>query len=210
MPKESEITYAFLDASNLFYGGEKILGWKIDYQKLLKYLRSKYRITKVFYYAGLDIGKYKPLSKNIDLDNLIRHFRDQLKKRDLREAEIVLIDKYIQRTKFYKKLAEFGYKLRIKPVKIFGNGDNTTKKANCDVDLTFDLMRYMSQYQKVVILSGDGDFVPVLEYLKKKKKKVVIMARGDRTAREMKQLAGGEFNDFLSLRDYLEYTPKIS
>lgn len=33
-------TYAFIDASNLFYGGEKSLGWKIDYKKLLKYLRK--------------------------------------------------------------------------------------------------------------------------------------------------------------------------
>ncbi|MFH0755516.1 MAG: hypothetical protein V1910_02520 [bacterium] len=33
-------TIAFIDASNLFYGGEKSLGWKIDYQKLLKYLRE--------------------------------------------------------------------------------------------------------------------------------------------------------------------------
>ena len=29
-------TYAFIDASNLFYGGEKSLGWKIDYKKLLE------------------------------------------------------------------------------------------------------------------------------------------------------------------------------
>jgi len=27
-------TYAFIDASNLFYGGEKSLGWKIDYARL--------------------------------------------------------------------------------------------------------------------------------------------------------------------------------
>lgn len=31
--------YAFIDASNLFYGGQKSLGWKIDYQKLLFYLK---------------------------------------------------------------------------------------------------------------------------------------------------------------------------
>ena len=30
---EQKITYAFIDASNLFYGGEKSLGWKIDYKK---------------------------------------------------------------------------------------------------------------------------------------------------------------------------------
>jgi len=32
--KENRDTiYAFIDASNLFYGGEKNLGWKIDYRK---------------------------------------------------------------------------------------------------------------------------------------------------------------------------------
>lgn len=43
-------TYAFIDASNLFYGGEKSLGWKIDYQKLLAYLKEKYGISKAFYF----------------------------------------------------------------------------------------------------------------------------------------------------------------
>jgi uncharacterized LabA/DUF88 family protein len=33
--------YAFIDASNLFYGGLKSLGWRIDYLKLLKYLIKK-------------------------------------------------------------------------------------------------------------------------------------------------------------------------
>lgn len=36
-------TYAFIDASNLFYGGEKSLGWKINYKNLLKYLRTNNR-----------------------------------------------------------------------------------------------------------------------------------------------------------------------
>ena len=48
---------------------------------------------------------------------------------------------------------------------------NMVRKANCDVDLTFDMMRYMSQYSEAVVLSGDGDFAPILEYLKRKKKK---------------------------------------
>ena len=45
-------TFGFIDASNLFYGGEKSLGWKIDYQKLLTYLRDKYKTSNVFYFGG--------------------------------------------------------------------------------------------------------------------------------------------------------------
>ena len=197
-------TYAFIDASNLFYGGEKSLGWAIDYERLAKYLKEKYFVSKIFYYAGIDIGKYQPEGE-IDLDKLINHFEEELKKPDLTDAEILIIDRYIQRAKFYQKLEEFGFELKIKPVKIFGEGDSQTKKANCDVDLTFDLMRLMSQYSGLVILSGDGDFAPILTYLIKKGKKIQILARGQRTAKEIRQLAGGKFTDFMYLRRQLEF-----
>lgn len=99
----------------------------------------------------------------------------------------------------------FGYVLRVKPTKIFVNSEGTTKKANCDVDLTFDLMRYMSQYTEAVILSGDGDFAPVLDYLMKKKKKIHVLARSERTAKEIRKLVGGDFMDFKTIRKYIEY-----
>ena len=52
-------TFAFVDASNLFYGGEKNLGWKIDYQKLLSYLGNKYKVSKALYFGGVEIHKFK-------------------------------------------------------------------------------------------------------------------------------------------------------
>ena len=65
-------------------------------------------------------------------------------------------------------------------------------------------MRYMSQYSEAVMLSGDGDFAPVLEYLKGKRKKVHILARSERTAREIRLLAGDKFMDFKYLREQLK------
>ena len=50
--------YAFIDASNLFYGGEKSLGWKIDYRKLLIYLKDKYKISKALYFGGAEIHDF--------------------------------------------------------------------------------------------------------------------------------------------------------
>jgi uncharacterized LabA/DUF88 family protein len=47
--EENKGTYAFIDASNLFYGGRKSLGWSIDYEKLYKYLEDKYQVSKVFF-----------------------------------------------------------------------------------------------------------------------------------------------------------------
>src|SRR5258706_1657551 len=204
MPKKEKLNYAFIDAANLFYGGERSLGWKMDYQKLFNYLKKKFQVSKVFYYAGLDTENYKPAEgKSINLEDLVKFLEGRLKDADATDAQVLLLERYIQRAKFYQKLAEFGYTLRIKPVKGFENDEVTIRKANCDVDLTFDLMRYLSQYSGLVVLSGDGDFAPILEYLKKKKKTITILARGNRTAKEIRQLAGDKFMDFTYLREQL-------
>ncbi|MEK7517480.1 MAG: NYN domain-containing protein [Patescibacteria group bacterium] len=190
-------TYAFIDASNLFYGGEKSLGWKIDYQKLLKYLKIKYGTNKVFYYAGVELYgfKYSILQKEpIDLDALLMFYRRKK-----------IVKKYIQRVKFYRKLRQFGYRLRLKPTKIFWNNGRRTKKANCDVDLTFDMMRYIAEYSDAVLLSGDGDFAILVKYLKEIGKSVTILARSERTAKELRILAGKDFRDFHYLREILKF-----
>lgn len=202
--------YAFIDASNLFYGGEKSLGWKIDYYKLLNYLKRKYKVSRIFYYGGIEIYdfEYSALEhKPINLGSLIQYLQDKLKNSvGLNEAEIIILGMHIQRAKFYKKLESFGYELRLKPVKIYlGDGDKSVKKANCDVDMTFDLMRLMAKYSGAVILSGDGDFVPVLSYLKHKGRTITILARAERAAKEIKQLAGSNFRDFHYLRESLKF-----
>ena len=56
-----------------------------------------------------------------------------------------------------------------------------------------------------MVLSGDGDFAVVLKYLKDKGKSLRILARGERTAREIRQLAGSDFRDFNYLREILKF-----
>ena len=202
-------TFAFVDASNLFYGGEKSLGWKIDYQKLLQYLQEKYSVSKVFYFGGAEIHNFKydyQAEETIPLEALERHLRKLIEKqgKDLNEAELLLIGRHTQRVRFYRRLEKFGYKLFIKPVKRYEQDDGTTKrKANCDVDMAFHLMRDKENFDRVVILSGDGDFLPVLKYLKETGKEVIILARGERTAKEIRQFAGTNFRDFEYLRNRL-------
>lgn len=201
--------YAFIDASNLFYGGQKSLGWKIDYKKLLKYLKDKYGVSRSFYYGGIETFNFEYSileSKPMDLKKLLSHLLRSLKTPKISEARIILIERSIKRTKFYLQLEKFGYKLKVKPVKTYkSEGGRVERKANCDVDMTFDIMRYMAQYKSLVALTGDGDFAPVLSYLKKQRRDIKILARGERTARELKQLVGSDFRDFVRLRKELEY-----
>jgi uncharacterized LabA/DUF88 family protein len=193
-----------------FFGGEKSLGWKIDYQKLLEYLKEKYAITKVFYFGGVEIHKFQydyqtddtvPIKKLQTY--LIKFLSDEGK--TLNEAQLLLIGRHLQRAKFYLKLQKFGYTLFLKPVKLYDQDDGTTKrKANCDVDMAFHLMKEKDDFDRAVILSGDGDFLPVLKYLKKVGKEIIILGRGKRTAKEIKQFAGDNFRDFEYLRERIK------
>lgn len=46
-------TYAFIDASNIIYG-TRDEGWKVDFKKLYKYLKERYKCKKVYYFAGTE------------------------------------------------------------------------------------------------------------------------------------------------------------
>lgn len=207
-------TVAFIDASNLFYGGEKSLGWKIDYLKLIKYFKKKYAVSDVYYFGGVEIHGYQyDYLKNysVPIEDLEKKSVEFVKKegKKLDDAKLILLSKHLQRIRFYLKLKEFGYKLFLKPVKLYHQEDGgTQRKANCDVEMAFYLMREQDKFDKLIFLSGDGDFLPVLKYLREKGKEIIVLARGERTAREIKQFAGEKFRDFVRLENEIKYEDK--
>lgn len=68
-------------------------------------------------------------------------------------------------------------------------------------------MKERDNFDRALVLSGDGDFLPVLKYLRENKKNILILARGPRTAKEIKQFAGDKFLDFTKLEPRLKYKP---
>jgi uncharacterized LabA/DUF88 family protein len=205
-------TYAYIDASNLFYGGKKSLGWSIDLEKLYKYLQERYQVSQVYYFGGVEIHQfpYDYLSnETVPIKELEKYLIGYIEKNkhEITNAKLVLLDRHLKRVRFYLKIERFGYKLVLKPVKTFEDEDgNPVRKANCDVDLAFYLMRDKSAFERTIILSGDGDFLPVLKFLRESKKEVLILSRAPRTAREIKKFAGEKFMDFTYLRETLKRT----
>src|SRR3989338_1767501 len=100
-------TYAFIDASNLFYGGEKSLGWKIDYKKLIGYLKEKYGVSQTFYFGGVEIHNFEydyQKNETVPLNELEKHLTTLIKNggSKLNEAELLLIGRHLQRVRFYQ------------------------------------------------------------------------------------------------------------
>ncbi len=102
---------------------------------------------------------------------------------------------------FLNKLEKFGYILRVKEIKRFGK----RMKANCDVDLTMDMLIKIKEYDKAIVLTGDGDFVPLFTYLISEKKQIIIISSPKRTAKEIRIIAGENHIDFGSLRYFIEF-----
>ena len=64
---------------------------------------------------------------------------------------------------FFEALEKAGLELRMKDLQIYAGG---MKKADWDVGMAVDAIR-MSEFLDVIILvTGDGDFIPLVDYLK--------------------------------------------
>ncbi len=111
----------------------------------------------------------------------------------------------LKQLNFYEKLQDFGYSLRLVPVKKFADGK---KKADVDSRMTFEMMLYLQSYNEVVVMTGDGDYYWVLEYLRRAKKRVILLSFPSHTAKELKILFGGNFMDLNDVKENLEFNNK--
>ncbi|MBI2035260.1 MAG: NYN domain-containing protein [Candidatus Liptonbacteria bacterium] len=173
-------------------------------------MKEKYEVSGVFYFGGVEIHNFQYnylTNETVPLKPLEKHLVDliQNKGRELDEAKLLLAGRHLQRVRFYMRLQSFGYELYLKPIKLYNQEDGTTKrKANCDVDTAFHLMKEKDNFERVIVLSGDGDFLPVLKYLQENNKKVLMLGRGERSAKAIKQFAGSNFRDFEYLKNRLK------
>jgi uncharacterized LabA/DUF88 family protein len=76
-------------------------------------------------------------------------------------------DNYSQGTnRFYSVLREFGYKVIQKNVKWFvDEAGNRFGKANADLDMAVDALMQSKNLDRVLLVTGDGDFVQVVRAL---------------------------------------------
>jgi len=104
---------------------------------------------------------------------------------------------YVVRTKtgeekpFFEALIKLGIETREKELQEFFGG---AKKADWDVGLAVDAIRTAEIVDTIVIASGDGDFIPLVEYLKNQGRRVEVIAFGRSSSGKLKE-AVDEFVD---------------
>lgn len=64
---------------------------------------------------------------------------------------------------FFEALEKSGIEVKTKDLQIFFGG---AKKADWDVGLAIDAVKHSDKVDAIVLATGDGDFIPLVEYIK--------------------------------------------
>lgn len=96
---------------------------------------------------------------------------------------------------FFEALEKLGIEIKTKDLQIFAGG---AKKADWDVGLAVDAMTIATKIDAVVIASGDGDFVPLVEYLQSQQCQVEAISFGKSSSGRLKEAV----DDFIDMDAY--------
>jgi len=101
---------------------------------------------------------------------------------------------------FFDALTKLGIETKTKELQIFAGG---AKKGDWDVGLAVDAMKMAPKLDAVILVAGDGDFVPLVEYLQSTSGvQVEVVSFGKSASMKLKEQA----DDFLDLSDnYRKY-----
>ncbi len=87
---------------------------------------------------------------------------------------------------FATSLERIGYIVKIKDVRTRSDG---SAKANWDMGIALDILGIMDRIDTIVLASGDGDFAPLVDFIKAQNKRVEIFAFAENTAYDLKEKA---------------------
>ena len=104
---------------------------------------------------------------------------------------------------FFDVLEKTGIEIRIKDLQVYPDG---TKKGDWDVGLAVDAIRVSQTVDVIILVSGDGDFVPLVEYLKALGKRVEVISFGRTTSYRLKEIVD-DFYDLDEKPDYFLIKP---
>jgi uncharacterized LabA/DUF88 family protein len=105
---------------------------------------------------------------------------------------------------FLKHLEGFGLRVVSKELKIIKTGKNTERhKGSLDIELALDCYITRNTFDTLVLMSGDSDFSPLLDHLKKENKRIIVVSARGHVAVEL--LSRAKFVEIGKLRAFIEY-----
>lgn len=93
---------------------------------------------------------------------------------------------------FFEALEKVGIETKTKNLQVFAGG---AKKGDWDVGLAVDAIKLAPKLDAVILITGDGDYVPLVEYLKNQGCQVEVASFGKSTSARLIEAV----DDFIDL-----------
>lgn len=146
-------------------------------------------MKKDIIYAFIDSQNLNLGTKNSGWTLDFKKFRNYLRTK-YNVTKAYLFIGFVQgNSALYQFLQEAGYLLIFKPVLEIKDHGKKTYKGNVDAELVLHTMIQFPNYSKAIIISGDGDFFCLVEYLEKNKKLEKIIVPNSRYSSLLRKYA---------------------
>lgn len=176
----------FIDAQNIYHSAKNLYQARVNFEQLVKTLTGNRHLIRVVVYVVKSEGI-------VPQENELRSSEGP--RPTSSEAA------------FFESLRKSGFELRLKDLQIYPGG---MKKADWDVGLAVDAIRMAVSLDVVILVTGDGDFVPLVEYLKWGLGKQVEVAAFHRTSSNKLRESADKFIEFESIPKILLRPRNIS
>lgn len=190
--KKQPNNFAFIDNQNLNLGIQK-MGWKMDWRKFRRFLRDKYGITNAYMFIGY-MPEYEDLYEQMHDSGYLVVLKPTLEmfkvpapadgNKDTAPSD-EMHGAGEQRPEPYKTYGELAAESVTQQSTTSDAAPGSAKqpvattqrpvKGNVDAELVLYAVKEMPKYDKAIIISGDGDFYSLIEYLQQKGKLLNLM-----------------------------------
>ncbi|HAT04113.1 MAG TPA: hypothetical protein DCS29_05110 [Candidatus Magasanikbacteria bacterium] len=163
----------------------------------MKYQNNKNSLKHPDQRVGVFIDVQNMYYSAKNLFNKKVHFGNIVKEA-VAQRKLIRAIAYVVRTEtkdeqpFFEALYNLGIETREKDLQVYSTG---FKKADWDVGLAVDAIRLAPSLDAIVIVSGDGDYLPLVEYLRSVGKQVEVAAFSETTSSKLIDMV----DDFIDL-----------
>lgn len=141
--------------------------------------------TQNLYYAARDV-----YSRHVDYARLLTL---SARGRRLAQASAYVVEREGEATAygFVTKLSSLGYRVRRRKVRVHraDSGGRPVLEGDWDMGIAADIVRAWDHVEVIVLASGDGDFVPLLEVAQQRGKRVEVLAFREASSQILLDLA---------------------
>lgn len=132
------------------------------------------------YYSAKNLYNSK-----VNFNNILKRATDG--RRLIRAIAYVIKADIKEERNFFEALENIGFEVKTKDLQTFAGG---AKKGDWDIGIAMDAIELASKLDTIVLISGDGDFVPLVEHLRRAMGcRIEVMAFGKSSSGRLKETA---------------------